>query len=243
MTVAALPVLSGCVVATSSGRSGGGGGALLGFLLLPFLFFLFTGMLARRARRTVSSGVGRAVPRTHEPAGAPNLTMLRAELSVIADDVLRLEPQVALNEQARDDYEAALHRYRVATAALESDEDVDPWRLQRVVDEATWSMSRVRAALAGRPLPPPPEPLARPGVRGEPAVTVDAGERPVYRGAPMSYRSGWFGGGGGLFGGLLLGSMLGGMGGWWMSDGFDGGDEPGDPMGPSGDDGFDAGDW
>jgi hypothetical protein len=52
--------------------------------------------------------------------------------------------------------------------------------------------------------------------RGEPAVGVDDGHQPVYVDSPPAFRSGWFGGGGGLFGGLLLGSMLGGLGGGWV---------------------------
>ncbi len=142
---------------------------------------------------------------------------MRAELSVLADDVIRLEPRVVLNETSRDDYEAATHRYRVAQAALDyAKEPVDLVRVQRVVDEANWSMSRARAILEGRQPPDPPSPLQRPGPHGEPAVGVDDGLQPVYVDSPAAFRSGWFSGGGGLFGGLLLGSMLGGLGGGWV---------------------------
>lgn len=54
--------------------------------------------------------------------GGPNLSVLRAELSVLADDVLRLEPQIALHADVRDDYESVTHRYRVAQAALDQSE-------------------------------------------------------------------------------------------------------------------------
>ena len=141
--------------------------------------------------------------------------MLRAELSVLADDVLRLEPQVTLKPEARNDYESALHRYRVAQAALDTtDAAVDLVRVQRVVDEATWLMARVRAELDGRPLPAPPARLQHHGPRGEPAVTVDDANTPHYLGTPTSFRSGWFALGPGLFGGLLIGSILGGSTGW-----------------------------
>jgi hypothetical protein len=153
--------------------------------------------------------------------------VLRAELSVLADDVVRLEPHVALKEEARDDYEAATHRYRVAQAALDyADEPVDLVRVQRVVDEANWSMSRARAILAGRKPPDPPVPLQRPGPHGEPAVGVQDGQRPVYVDSPAPFRSGWFSAGGGLFSGLLMGTMLGGFGGGWV---VEDGEEDADP--------------
>ena len=146
----------------------------------------------------------------------PDIAMIRAELSVLADDVLRLEPQVAINERARDDYEAAAHRYRVAHAALDQHQSrVDLVRLQRVVDEANWAMARARAELQGRRPPPPPAALRQPGPSGEPAVRLDERERPTYIGSPDPFRSGWFAGGG-LLGGLLLGPLLGG---WFVRSG------------------------
>jgi hypothetical protein len=104
--------------------------------------------------------------------------MLGSELSVLTDDVLRLEPLVVLKPEARGDFDAALLRYRVATAALGHVEaPVDLMRVQRMVDEATWSMARARAILDDRPLPAPPMRLQRPGQRGEPAVDVDGDHR------------------------------------------------------------------
>lgn len=140
--------------------------------------------------------------------------MMRAELSVLADDVLRLEPQVTLKPEARDDYEAALHRYKVAQAALDDTEaPVDLVRVQRVVDEASYSMTRAKAILDGRQPPAPPQPLQTQGRHGEPALELDHEDRPQYVGSPASFQSGWFALGPGLFGGLLMGSMLtGGMG-------------------------------
>ena len=143
--------------------------------------------------------------------------MLKAELSVLSDDVLRLEPQVVLKPEAQGDFDAALHRYRVATAALEQPEaPVDLVRVQRVVDEASWSMARARAILDGRPVPAPPESLQRSGPGGEPAVELE-GDRPVYVGSQESFQSGWFGGGG-MLGGLMMGSILGGFGGFVIDD-------------------------
>jgi hypothetical protein len=233
--------LNGCVVAASSGDGDGGAGLFL--LFLPFLLFAVTAWsIGRRGRRART----RRWARDELDGGhTVNRELLRAELSVLADDVLRLEPQVTINEAARDDFEAAMHRYRVAHAALqETDAQVDLVRVQRVVDEATWSMSRVRAILDGRTPPAPPAPLQRPGPRGEPALGVDERERPVYVDAPVEYRSGWFAGGGGLFGGLLLGSMLGGFGGAWMVDGGDDGDDGWTDEGWTADPGADdAGAW
>jgi hypothetical protein len=212
--VAANALLSGCVVATTSDSRGNGGGLFV--LAVPLLLVLFVLRMARRGRRRRSparqaSGV--------EDGSAPNLAMMHAEVSVLADDVIRLEPQVALHPDARSDYDSATHRYRVAQAALDqAGAQVDPVRLQRVVDEATYAMSRARAVIEGR-TPPPPQPvLQQTGTRGEPAVALDDRMNPTYVGSAAPFRSGWFGVGGGLFGGLLMGSMFGGLGGWEESD-------------------------
>jgi hypothetical protein len=211
--------LGGCVVTGGSSSNTGGTGFL--FVLLPvfMLFFIWRVMRPggnRRARRAVES----------QHSDAPNRHLLKAELSVLSDDVLRLEPQVVLKPEAQGDFDAALHRYRVATAALEQVEaPVDLVRVQRVVDEATWSMSRARAILDDRPVPAPPVSLQRSGQRGEPAVDVD-GDQPVYVDSRESFQSGWFGGGA-MFGGLLMGSILGGFGGFVLDDLEPDGDESG----------------
>jgi hypothetical protein len=166
----------------------------------------------------------------------------RAELSVLADDVLRLEPEVVLHPEARDDYEAAVERYRVASAALDhADDPIDLVRVDRVVEEARYAMARAKALIDGREPPRPPEQLRRPGRHDEPPVVVDDRGAPVYAGGQPFYGGGWFGGGGGLFGGLLLGSMLGGWGWGWggpiVIDHHDG--DPGTDVG----DGWGGGDW
>jgi hypothetical protein len=201
-----LLAISGCVVAAGSQR--GSDWSVFGFFLLPLGLFALLAAMARRS--------GRRRMETVEP----NRALLRAELDVLADDVLRLEPQVALKEEARNDYESAAHRYRVAQAALDQTSDaVDLGRVQRVVDEATWAMARARAIVEGRPPPSPPPPLQRRGPGGEPPVAVDDQDEPSYIGSPASFRSGWFAGGTGLFGGLLLGSVLGGFGSWEVDEG------------------------
>jgi hypothetical protein len=207
----ACPLLGGCVVTAGSGRSGAWAGFV--FLFFPLFLVLLVTALARAGRgRRPARSVRRDPPHVSSQ-------MLRAELSVLADDVVRLEPQVALKEEARNDFEAATHRYRVAQAALDqADEPVDLGRVQRVVDEATWSMARARAILDGRPLPAPPTTLRRTGNGGEPAVDLDDDDQPVYVGSRAPYSAGWFGVGSGLFGGLLMGSMLGGFGGWVVED-------------------------
>jgi len=210
-TALAVQSLSGCVVAAGSSRDGSG--AALLFLALPFAFFVVVGLLMRRA----FGGGARRVRRVPSGGGASvNREVLRAELSVLADDVIRLEPLVAIKEDARDDFEAATHRYRVAQAAIDHvTEPTDLERVQRVVDEANWSMSRARAIVEDRPPPSPPRWLRRPGPYGEPAIGVDDGQRPVYVDSPASFRSGWFAGGSGLLGGLLLG----GFGASWIDEG------------------------
>lgn len=226
MATFSMSQLTSCVVAGGS-RSNSGGGFLL--LVFPIALALLLASLGRRrhGRRPPLSAPARAND------DSVNRQVLEAELSVLADDVLRLEPQVAIHEQARGDYEAATHRYRVARAAIDAAEAaVDLVRVQRVVDEANWSMSRARATLEGRPPPDPPVKLQRPGAHGEPAVTVDAAQQPSYLESSAPFRSGWFSVGGGLFSGLLVGTMLGGFGGGWIVaeddqsevDGFGGSD-------------------
>lgn len=182
---------------------------------------------------------------------AEDRKLLEAELSVLADDVLSLEPQVALHPEAADDYQAAASRFQVAQAALASaDDPIDLVRVRRVVDESRYAMSRARALVQGREPPPPPPDLARPGRRGEPAVDVDDDGRLGYvgYGGPFYGGGGWFGGGGGgLFTGLFLGQMLGGWGGGW-GGGHDTnvyveGDGGGDGGGHGGDGGDGGGDW
>jgi hypothetical protein len=219
-----VPLLAGCVIASTSSDDGNGGGFFL--LLWPVLIVAAVALIAgvgRRRRRARSHDVAAVGPSSH---------MLRAELSVVADDVLRLEPRVALREEAREDFDAATHRYRVAHAALDaSDAPVDVARVQRVVDEATWLMARARAVLDDRRPPEPPPSLQNRGARGEPAIELDEHEHPVYVGSEAPFRTGWFAAGGGLFGGLLLGTMLGGFGGW-VDDGGYGLDSDGGPEGP-----------
>ena len=202
------------MIASSSGNSGNGGGLFV--LFVPVLLIAAAVMwsrirIGRRRRRDTA---------TQEDSSDVNPALLRGELSVLADDVMRLEPQVVLRAEARSDFDAATQRYRVAQAALDyTDAPIDLVRVQRVVDEATWSMARVRAILEGRQPPAPPSTLQNPGMSGEPAVELDGRERPVYAGTEAPFRTGWFAGGGGLFGGLLLGSVVTDLD--WSDDGDD----------------------
>lgn len=164
--LAGAPLLAGCVVASSSSSSGGGGFL---FLLLPLFFvFMVARMFRSSARRSFGSRRGwmgsSGWAQTYEepqrfesrqPSGPPpSEQMIRAELDVLAHDVVRLEPQVALNDAARADFEVASHRYRVAQAAMSQphDEAILP-RIQPMVDEARDAMARVRAILDGRSSP------------------------------------------------------------------------------------------
>ena len=233
--LAATSILSGCVVVGGSSGSSSNGAGLL-FLILP-IFLLFA------VFRIFRSAGGRRRPQQRFSGhgdNPPSLNMTRAELSVLADDVLRLEPQIVLKPEARNDYEAALHRYRVAQAALDdATAPVDLVRVQRVVDEASYSMSRAKAILDGRQPPPPPDALQQQGRHGEPAVVLDDRNEPRYVNSPASFQSGWFSFGPGLFGGLLMGSMLSGGFGWGGDEIDDGGDY-GDGLGG---DGFSGGDF
>jgi hypothetical protein len=184
---------------------------------------------------------------------AADRQLVQAELSVLGDDVLALEPDVALHPDARPDYDAGVTRYRSGQAAMEyADDRVDLVRVQRVVDEGRYAMARARARIEGREPPAPPEDLRRPGRRDEPALDLDDRGTPVYvgYGGMPWYGGGWFGGGGGLLTGLLLGEVLGGgwggggwAGGWgggWDDDRGDSGDWGGDDFGAGG---VGGGDW
>lgn len=146
--------------------------------------------------------------------------MLRAELAVLGDDVLSLEPQVVLHPDAKDDFDAAVSRFQAASAALDyADDPVDLIRVERVVAESRYAMARTRARIDGREPPPPPADLQQPGRHNEPPVELDEDRRPRYRdGGPFHGDDGWYRGnrdrGGGLLDGLLLGTVLsGGLGG------------------------------
>ena len=152
----------GCVVA-AGGDSDGNGGALF-VLLLPLMVVAALVALGGRSRRRRSLN--------EVPASRPSTAMLRAELSVLADDIMRFEPRVAMCEAARDHSQLATHRYRVAQTALDESPDVvDLVRVQRVVDEGVVvDGSRARAFIQGRTPPEPPPRLQRPGAHGEPAI-------------------------------------------------------------------------
>ncbi len=228
---------------TGSGGSGGGsdGG---GTNLLPVLLVGGAGAAGVLAWR--SSRKRRAVAAEARREQEADRQVLQAELSVLADDVTRLEPEVRLHPEAQSDFDAATHRYRAAQAALEyADEPVDLVRVERVVNEARYSMDRARARIEGREPPPPPDDLTQPGRHGEPAVSLDDEREPVYVGYPGGYGGGWFGGGGGggLFTGLLLGSMLGGFGGWGWGGHTTIINNPGDGGGDFGGGDFGGGDF
>ena len=192
-------------------------------------------MLWRRSRRRRAEDAERA--RMEEA----DRQLLRAEISVLADDVVRMEPEVQLHPDARNDFDAAVSRYRAAQAALDyTDQPVDLVRVARVVAEARYSMDRARAIVDGRQPPDPPTELQQPGVHGEPAVTLDNDRQPAYVGYPGGFGGGsWFGGSSGLFTGLLLGSFLsGGFGGWGA-----GGTTIINESGDGGDSGFGGGDF
>ena len=224
-------------VGDAAGSSGGSGGSGEGgddgsgsSWVLPAVIAAGAGgaglLVWRRSRRRRAEAAERA------RAEEADRQLLKAELSVLADDVVRFEPDVELHPEARSDFDAAVNRYRAAQAAMESaDQPLDLVRVARVVAEARYSMDRARAIIEGREPPAPPDELQRLGRHGEPAVTLDEDRQPAYVGYPGGFQSGWFGGtGGGLFSGLLLGSLLaGGFGGWGyggttiINEGDDGG--------------------
>jgi hypothetical protein len=208
-----VPGSSGSGSGSGSSSGGGGFGLVVVGLLVVGGFLLFRSSNKRRQQeRTVLLG---------------DQEDLRADLSVLADDVMRLEPEVAVKPEARDDYEAGVARYKWALAAVDSiDSPDDIPRVRRGMAEAQYAMSRARAIVQGRQPPEPPTELQQPGPYGEPAVQLDDARQPVYVGYG-GYGGGWGGGGffggNGLFTGLILGQMLGGGHGWGGGFGWGGG--------------------
>lgn len=232
----------------ASGQSGGGGtasgsdsrensgsgsgGVLLLLLLVAGGGFFIWSRSRSKARRAEEA-----------KQYAADRQLLQAELSVLGQDVMELEPDVILHPDARPDYDAGVTRYQSAKAALEyADDRIDLVRVERVIDEGRYAMARARAVIDGRQPPPPPESLAHPGRHGEPPIELDDERQPVYTGYGGGWYggSGWFGGGSGVLTGLMIGSMLGGgWGGGWGGGHYVGGhggqDEGGSDSG--------GGDW
>lgn len=208
--------------ATSPGGSGGGGGSgtigggraeeessgVAGFACLGILGLGGVAAFVATRRRK----------RQQEAAVVARREGLRPYLQMLGDDVMQLEHEVTLKPDARDEYDAAVARFRAGSAALDSvrtDADLD--RVERVIAEGNYAMARCRAVIEGREPPPPPPELAVPGRQNEPPVVIQEG-RPTY---PDGYggSGGWYGGGGwfdggGLLTGILIGGMLGGGGGF-----------------------------
>jgi hypothetical protein len=208
---------------TSGGSSGGGGGGGIGvgtiLLILGAaalgIFLLRNSSKRRKQELSVLHG---------------DQEDLRASLSVLADDVMRLEPEVGLHPEARDDYEAGVARYKWALAAVDAiDSPDDVPRVRRGMAEAQYAMARARAIIQGNEPPAPPPELQQPGQYGEPPVVLDDEKKPQYAGYE-EHRGGWGGGGffggNGIFTGMILGQMLGGGHGWgggfgWGAGGHD----------------------
>ena len=164
--------------ANGSGGSANGGGDDGGSsLLLPALLVVGAGLVGYFVWRSNRRRRAEAAERAR--AEEADRQLLRAELSVLADDVVRLEPEVRLHPEAQSDFDAAVNRYRAAQAAIEyADEPVDLVRVARVIAEARYLMDRARALVDGREPPPPPQDLQRSGPHGEPAVTLDERRQP-----------------------------------------------------------------
>lgn len=209
----------------------GSGGALLLLLLVAGGGFFIWSRSKSKARRAEEA-------RQY----AADRQLLQAELSVLGQDVMGLEPDVSLHPDARPDYDAGVTRFQSAKAALEyADDRIDLVRVERVIDEGRYAMARARAVIDGRQPPPPPETLTRPGRHGEPPIELDDDRQPVYAGYGGGWYGGggWFGGGSGVLTGLMIGSMLGGGWGGGWGGGYYGGSHGGQDSG--GDSG--GGDW
>jgi hypothetical protein len=218
---------------TRESSGSGSGGILLALLLVAGVGFFIWSSRRSRARKAEEA-------RQY----AADRQLLQAELSVLGQDVMQLEPDVSLHADARPDYDAGVTRYQSAKAALEyADDRIDLVRVERVIDEGRYAMARARAVIDGRQPPPPPESLAQPGRHGEPPIELDDDRQPVYAGYGGGWYGGggWFGGGSGVLTGLMIGSMLGGGWGGGWGGGYYGGGHGGGGEGDGG--GDSGGDW
>ena len=147
------------------------------------------------------------------------------------DEDIPLEPRVVRRRHGTTTRKRT--PYPVAQAVIDyAEEPVNLVRVQRVMDEANWSISRTRAIAEGRPLPEPPRSCSdRAGTASRPSACTTASipsmstRRQRFDPVQRWWRP---------FGGLLLGSMLGGFGGGWIVD------EHGDDVDG---DNSDLGDW
>ncbi|HEX7166134.1 MAG TPA: hypothetical protein VF230_04040 [Acidimicrobiales bacterium] len=221
----------------------GEGGSILPILLLVGGGILLFTFLSGRKRKRVAAERDQALQGARQD--------LQAELAVLADDVLRLEPEVDVHTAARPDYDAAVARYKWLEAAIpQIDSPDDPPRIQRAMSEARYAMARAQAIVRGHEPPPPPDDLTHRGRYGEPAIEIDEEDeyrRPRYAGYGGGWQGGGFFAGNDLFTGMLLGSMLGGGGGFFgggggFERGYDRGYEEGvDDAGDAGGGDFDGG--
>lgn len=206
--------------AESPDAGGGGTTFLLLLLLAAAALVVVLAIRSRRARNAL------------ERKAESERQLVRADLGVLANDVIALEPVVTLHPDAADEYEEAVSRFRFASEAVDKVLEPDDFdRVRRVVAEAHYAIARAKAVIDGREPPPPPPELASPGKHDEPPVVIERG-RPTYGGAESGwYGGGWFGGGagGGLLTGILLGDALSGRhhrtGGAAASGGDFGGDD------------------
>jgi hypothetical protein len=142
---------------------------------LPFLLLAAGGMALFAITRGRAPGRSRSARRTSEAEFNADVQLLRAELSVLADDVIRLEPEVVTNPAARQDYEAATTRFRAATAALDyANEPLDLVRVERVVREAEYAMSPPRTSVVAAATRSPPSTST---ARGDPCTWAAAAAR------------------------------------------------------------------
>jgi len=119
----------------NGGSGGGGSGGLLLLLAIGGGGFFIWSRSRTKKRRQVESKEMEA-----------DRQLLQAELSVLGQDVLELEPQVTMHPDARPDYDAGVTRYQSAQAALEyANDGVDLVRVERVIDEGRYAMLRARA--------------------------------------------------------------------------------------------------
>lgn len=168
------------------GSSGGGSGS--GFIW----FFIIVGVLALtffylRSRSSKTSGAGRVSPQVaqfHEAA--------RAKLADIANDILEMEDEIQLsdNAEAKDHYQKASSTYSELIDQVDQVSNVDDlvdviYRL----DVAIWELDVAEALLDGKPAPVKPEktkvevrPSGPPRVSARPPTDFD--RRPQRQSTP-----------------------------------------------------------
>lgn len=160
--------------ATGGGDGGGqssGGGISIGWVLLVAAAIIGVWMLLSRRSR------GKRLAKSMEEVK----TLAKAKLDEVANDILEMEDEVAMSENA----DAKEHYQRASSMYAEAIEDNskassirEMLKVSEELDLAIWELDCAEALLDGKPKPPKPEPPAPQPVTPPPPIPEGHGSVP-----------------------------------------------------------------